>query len=59
MNVLLILVPLAILLAATAVGGFFWAVRNGQFEDTRTPGVRILLEDDLDAHEAKSRETPD
>ncbi|MFT5516528.1 MAG: cbb3-type cytochrome oxidase maturation protein, partial [Rhodothermales bacterium] len=39
--------------------GFFWAVRNGQFEDTRTPGVRILLEDDLDAHEAKSRETPD
>ena len=46
MNILLILVPLALLLAAVAVAGFFWAVRDGQFDDTETPAVRVLFEDD-------------
>lgn len=46
MSILFVLVPLALLLVAVAVAGFFWAVRSGQFEDTQTPAVRILLDSD-------------
>ena len=45
MNVLFFLVPLALLLAAAGVTAFWWAVRDGQFEDTETPSIRILLDD--------------
>ena len=46
MNVLYLLVPLAILLAAVSVAAFGWAVRTGQFDDTETPAIRMLLDDD-------------
>ncbi len=46
MNVLFFLVPLAILLAGLGVWAFGWAVRSGQFDDTQTPAIRILLEED-------------
>ena len=45
MNVLYILVPVAILLASAGVAAFIWAVRGGQFEDTDTPAIRMLLDD--------------
>lgn len=45
MAVLYILVPLALLLAGAAVAAFRWAVRDGQFDDTETPALRILLDD--------------
>ncbi|HIG75748.1 MAG TPA: cbb3-type cytochrome oxidase assembly protein CcoS [Bacteroidetes bacterium] len=44
-NVLYFLVPLAVLLAACGVAAFRWAVRDGQFDDTETPALRILLDD--------------
>lgn len=46
MNVLFLLVPLAILLAAAAVTTFLWAVRDGQFDDVQTPALRLLMEDE-------------
>lgn len=46
MDVLYILVPLALLLSAGAVGVFAWAARSGQFDDLETPAVRILLHDE-------------
>lgn len=46
MNVLFFLVPLAIILAGLGAGAFWWAVRSGQFDDTQTPAIRILLEED-------------
>ena len=46
MTVLYLLVPLAVALAAGAVAAFRWAVRDGQFDDTETPALRILLDDD-------------
>jgi cbb3-type cytochrome oxidase maturation protein len=44
-NVLLILVPVALLLSLGFVVGFVRAVRGGQFDDLETPAHRILLED--------------
>jgi len=41
-----VLLPLALLIAAIAVGFFVWAVRSGQFDDLETPAVRILFDDE-------------
>jgi cbb3-type cytochrome oxidase maturation protein len=45
MNSIFLLVPLGLGLLAVAVGAFIWAVRNEQFDDLDTPGVRILFDD--------------
>lgn len=45
MSVLYILLPLALLFSGLAVGIFVWAVRQGQFDDLETPGLRMLQED--------------
>jgi len=41
-----VLLPLALLIAAIAVGLFIWAARTGQFDDLDTPAVRILFDDE-------------
>lgn len=46
MEILYLLIPVALLIVAGAVGAFIWAVNSGQFEDTDGPAVRVLMEDD-------------
>jgi cbb3-type cytochrome oxidase maturation protein len=46
MNILLLLVPLALMLLVVAIVAFAWAVRGGQFEDLETPALSILADDD-------------
>lgn len=46
MSVLYVMVPVALLLAATGVAAFLWAVRDGQFDDVDGPAVRMLHDDD-------------
>jgi cbb3-type cytochrome oxidase maturation protein len=58
MNVLYILVPVAILLAAAGVGAFVWAVRGGQFDDVNTPAVRMLIDDSEVTRSESSSATP-
>lgn len=45
MIVIFILIPLSIVLATCFLGAFIWAVRTGQYEDTCTPSMRLLLEE--------------
>lgn len=45
MEVVFILLPLALLVAALMLALFVWAVRSGQFDDLDTPAVRILFDD--------------
>ena len=47
MNAIFILIPVSLGLAAGFLGAFFWAVRSGQFEDTCTPSMRILTDDEF------------
>lgn len=42
---LFILIPLALVLVAVAIGLFFWAVDNGQFDDLEGPAHSILFDD--------------
>jgi len=46
MEAIFVLLPLALIIAAIAVGFFIWAARTGQFDDLDTPAVRILFDDD-------------
>ena len=45
MIVILLLIPLSILIAIGFLAAFIWAVRSGQYEDTCTPSLRLLLEE--------------
>lgn len=45
MSVIYLVLPLAIVFAGLAVWACMWAIRSGQFEDTQTPAVRVLLDD--------------
>lgn len=46
MNIIYVLIPLSIILMVLAVVFFFWAVKNGQFDDLDTPALDILDDDD-------------
>jgi len=50
MSVLFVLVIIGILVASVFLGAFIWAVRSGQFDDTYTPAIRILFDDDISSH---------
>ncbi len=45
MSVILLLIPLSIVIAGGFLAAFFWAVRSGQYEDTGTPSMRVLMEE--------------
>ena len=46
MNILLALIPIALLLLGIAVLFFAWAVRSGQFEDIESAPLDILADED-------------
>ena len=45
MTILFVAVPVALLIAAGALGAFIWATRAGQFDDLDTPGYRAIFDD--------------
>ncbi|MCU0626785.1 MAG: cbb3-type cytochrome oxidase assembly protein CcoS [Gemmatimonadaceae bacterium] len=46
MMVLFIVIPLALLVVGAAVGAYVWASRTGQFDDTTTPAIRAVFDDE-------------
>ena len=46
MSIIFYLIPLGLVLLVVALAAFFWAVRNGQFDELDSPAWRILLDDD-------------
>jgi cbb3-type cytochrome oxidase maturation protein len=48
MNVLVYLVPMALLLGLTGLAAFLWSLRSGQYEDVEGAALRILDDDDVD-----------
>ena len=45
MSIALLLIPLALLLLGVAIGAFFWAVDNGQFEDLDEAAAAALSDE--------------
>jgi len=46
MSGLAVLIPIALFLGLTGLAAFFWAMRDGQFDDMDGAGMRILIEDE-------------
>jgi cbb3-type cytochrome oxidase maturation protein len=46
-NVLLYLVPLALLLGLTGLIAFLWTLKSGQYDDLDGAALRILPDDDI------------
>jgi cbb3-type cytochrome oxidase maturation protein len=45
MSVIVLLIVAGGIVAAGFLAAFAWAVQSGQYDDTLTPAVRVLLED--------------
>ena len=58
MIVILLLIPLSILIAVGFLAAFIWAVRSGQYEDTCTPSMRLLLEEKKSDKPTPEKESP-
>lgn len=54
MSVIYLLLTLSILVAIVFFIAFIFAVKNGQYDDSYTPSVRMLFDDEL--VEEKSKE---
>lgn len=46
MTGILYLIPIALFLGLLGLGGFFWAVRSGQYDDPEGAANRILIDED-------------
>ncbi len=49
MSILFLLIPLSLMLLGLAVWGFFWMVRNEQFDDLGAEGWKVLIDNDQPA----------
>ena len=45
MNIIFLTLGVSIAIALLFLGFFIWAARRGQYDDLKTPGYRMLLDD--------------
>ena len=53
MNGVLLLIPAALGLGLLGLAAFFWALRNGQFDDPEGAANRILIDDEDDEEQER------
>lgn len=59
MEVIFILIGVSLIVALGFLGTFIWSVKSGQFDDTSTPGIRILLDDEYPNTITENAKKPD
>ena len=57
MNIFYLLIGVSLFAALIFLGAFIWAVKSGQFDDSKTPSIRMLFDDESDV--PASEETDD
>ncbi|MFZ4262246.1 cbb3-type cytochrome oxidase assembly protein CcoS [Sphingobacterium sp. HJSM2_6] len=55
MDIIFMLIGCSFIIALFFLLAFFWASKNGQHEDTYTPSVRILFDDELKSGTKKDK----
>ena len=45
MNIIVILITISLSIALIFLGVFYWNIKNGQYDDTYTPSIRMLFDD--------------
>ncbi|MBN8607535.1 MAG: cbb3-type cytochrome oxidase assembly protein CcoS [Caulobacterales bacterium] len=46
MDIMIFLIPAAVLMGAIGLAAFFWSLRSGQYEDLEGAAHRILIDED-------------
>lgn len=46
MSIIISLIPIALVLGALGLVGFFWSVKTGQYDDLDGAAYRVLQDDD-------------
>lgn len=54
---LLIMLPIAVIIALGFLALFFWSVKNGDYNDPEMPGHRMVLDDDNDVDTSIKRKS--
>ncbi len=49
MSAIFLLIGISIVVAGGFLFAFLWAAKTGQFEDDRTPAMRILFDDKVES----------
>ena len=47
MEIIYFLIPMAMILVVGIVGGLFWAVKSGQFDDMEGPAHQIIMDEEI------------
>lgn len=55
MEVIIVLVPIALLLGLGFLVIFIWATKSGQYDDLDTPSVRVLFEDSVNNNKKEEK----
>ncbi len=53
MSILIILISISLAIAAVFLSLFIWSMKSGQYDDSYTPSLRILMENKEDLKENK------
>ncbi len=48
MNILIYLMPVALVMSLLGLAGFLWSLKAGQYDDMEGAAQRVLLDDDDD-----------
>jgi cbb3-type cytochrome oxidase maturation protein len=56
MSVIAVLIVISLLIALGFLIAFLWAVKSGQYNDTYTPSVRILFDEDNKKEQNKDKQ---
>ena len=56
MDVLIYLIPVALVLGLLGLAGFLWSLKSGQYDDLEGAKYRILQDDDLAEGDGKNDE---
>ena len=47
MTILYLLVPIGIVFLILAIAFFFWAIKNGQYDDMESQALKVVIEDHI------------
>ena len=54
MTIIIVLITISLSMALIFLGIFLWALKSGQYDDTYTPSVRMLFDDESKQKKSKA-----
>jgi len=57
MDILFLLIPIALVFLVIALALFFWAIRNGQYDDMESQSLKIIMDERRSAQKPQPSDT--